>query len=103
MEALLPRVQVSGRAALVDVRSPDEYTGKLTHMVNYPQEGAQRGGHIPGAQSIPWASAANPDNGTFKSREELRALYGGKGVTPGQGRDRLLPHRRAQRRTPGSC
>jgi thiosulfate/3-mercaptopyruvate sulfurtransferase len=67
-------------AALVDVRSPDEYTGKLLHMVNYPQEGAQRGGHIPGAQSIPWATAANPD-GTFKSAEELRAIYGGKGIT----------------------
>jgi thiosulfate/3-mercaptopyruvate sulfurtransferase len=71
-----------GGAALVDVRSPDEYTGKLLHMVNYPQEGAQRGGHIPGAQSIPWATAANADTGTFKSADELRALYGGKGITP---------------------
>jgi thiosulfate/3-mercaptopyruvate sulfurtransferase len=68
-------------AALVDVRSPDEYTGKLLHMVNYPQEGAQRGGHIPGAQNIPWATAANPD-GTFKSAEELRTIYSGKGITP---------------------
>ena len=67
-------------AVLVDVRSPDEYTGKLVHMVNYPQEGAQRGGHIPGAQNIPWASAANAD-GTFKSVEELRQIYGDKGVT----------------------
>ena len=66
---------------LVDVRSNDEYTGKLIHMVNYPQEGASRGGHIPGAQNIPWATAANSD-GTFKSAEELRAIYGGKGVTP---------------------
>ena len=73
-----------GGVALVDVRSPDEYTGKLTHMVNYPQEGAQRGGHIPGAKSIPWATAANPENGTFKSAEELRAIYGGKGITPDQ-------------------
>jgi len=71
-----------GGVALVDVRSPDEYTGKLTHMVNYPQEGAQRGGHIPSAKSIPWATAANPDNGTFKSADELRAIYGGRGVTP---------------------
>jgi thiosulfate/3-mercaptopyruvate sulfurtransferase len=71
-----------GGAALVDVRSPDEYTGKLLHMVNYPQEGAQRGGHIPGAKSIPWATAANPENGTFKSADELRAIYGGKGITP---------------------
>lgn len=82
VEALLDGGKVSGGgAALVDVRSPDEYTGKLLHMVNYPQEGASRGGHIPGAQSIPWATAANPD-GTFKSAEELRAIYGGKGVTP---------------------
>ncbi len=70
-----------GSAGLVDVRSNDEYTGKLTHMVNYPQEGAQRGGHIPGAQNIPWAIAANPD-GTFKSADELRAIYTGKGITP---------------------
>ncbi len=70
-----------GQAALVDVRSPDEYTGKTIHMVNYPQEGAQRGGHIPGAQSIPWAIAANAD-GTFKSPTELQQIYGGKGVTP---------------------
>jgi thiosulfate/3-mercaptopyruvate sulfurtransferase len=80
------RVQVEqglglpGRA-LVDVRSPQEYTGELIHMVNYPQEGAQRGGHIPGAQSIPWATAANAD-GTFKSAEELAQIYGGKGVMP---------------------
>lgn len=66
---------------LVDVRSPQEYTGELIHMVNYPQEGAQRGGHIPGAKSIPWATAANSD-GTFKSAEELRQIYGGKEVTP---------------------
>jgi thiosulfate/3-mercaptopyruvate sulfurtransferase len=75
--------QALGQAgyALVDVRSPDEFTGKLMHMVNYPQEGASRGGHIPGARSIPWATAANPD-GTFKSPEELRQIYGAKGVTP---------------------
>ena len=66
---------------LVDVRSPQEYSGELLHMVNYPQEGAQRGGHIPGAKSIPWATAANTD-GTFKSAEELRQIYGGKDVTP---------------------
>jgi thiosulfate/3-mercaptopyruvate sulfurtransferase len=70
-----------GGPALIDVRSPDEYTGKLLHMVNYPQEGAQRGGHIPGAQNIPWATAANPD-GTFKSAEELTQIYTGKGITP---------------------
>ena len=69
------------QGAMVDVRSPDEYTGKTLHMVNYPQEGAQRGGHIPGAQNIPWGTAANAD-GTFKSAEELRTIYGDKGVTP---------------------
>jgi thiosulfate/3-mercaptopyruvate sulfurtransferase len=66
---------------LIDVRSPQEYTGELIHMVNYPQEGAQRGGHIPTAKSIPWATAANAD-GTFKSADELRQIYGGKDVTP---------------------
>ncbi len=66
---------------LIDVRSPQEYSGELLHMVNYPQEGAQRGGHIPGAKSIPWATAANSD-GTFKSAEELRQIYGGKDITP---------------------
>ncbi len=59
---------------LVDVRSPDEYTGKKTHMPDYPQEGVLRGGHIPGAVNVPWARAANAD-GTFKSADELRAIY----------------------------
>jgi thiosulfate/3-mercaptopyruvate sulfurtransferase len=59
---------------LVDVRSPGEYKGELLHMPDYPQEGALRGGHIPGAKNVPWARAANPD-GTFKSAEELRAIY----------------------------
>jgi thiosulfate/3-mercaptopyruvate sulfurtransferase len=67
--------------ALVDVRSNPEYTGELLHMVNYPQEGAQRGGHIPGAKNIPWATAVQED-GTFKPIEELQAIYGGKDVTP---------------------
>jgi thiosulfate/3-mercaptopyruvate sulfurtransferase len=66
---------------LVDVRSPGEYSGELLAPANLPQEGAQRGGHIPGAANIPWASAVRED-GTFKSAEELRAIYGGKGVTP---------------------
>ncbi|HEV8636251.1 MAG TPA: sulfurtransferase [Chloroflexota bacterium] len=66
--------------ALVDVRSPGEYSGQVTHMPDYPQEGVLRGGHIPGAQSIPWAQAANPDQ-TFKAADELRQLYAGKGVT----------------------
>jgi thiosulfate/3-mercaptopyruvate sulfurtransferase len=67
--------------ALVDVRSPKEYSGELLHMADYPQEGSLRGGHIPGAKSIPWAQAANAD-GTFKSAEELRQLYASNGVTP---------------------
>src|SRR5437762_2709761 len=73
--------QLPGNRALVDVRSPGEFSGQVTHMPDYPQEGVLRGGHIPGAQSIPWAQAANPDQ-TFKSAEELTALYAGKGVTP---------------------
>jgi thiosulfate/3-mercaptopyruvate sulfurtransferase len=59
---------------MVDVRSPQEYSGERTHMPDYPQEGTLRGGHIPGARSIPWARAANPD-GSFKSAPELRAIY----------------------------
>lgn len=63
---------------LVDVRSPQEYSGELLHMPNYPQEGALRGGHIPGAKSVPWARAANPDDGTFKTAVDLRAIYEGE-------------------------
>jgi thiosulfate/3-mercaptopyruvate sulfurtransferase len=59
---------------MVDVRSPGEYSGELLHMPDYPQEGAMRGGHIPGARSVPWARAANED-GTFRSREELEQIY----------------------------
>jgi thiosulfate/3-mercaptopyruvate sulfurtransferase len=59
---------------LVDVRSPDEFSGVRTHMVDYPQEGTLRGGHIRGAKSVPWARAANAD-GTFKSAEDLREIY----------------------------
>ena len=70
----------SGRA-LVDVRSPGEYAGDLIAPPGYEQEGAQRGGHIPTAASIPWATAVR-DDGTFKSAEELAELYGAKGVTP---------------------
>jgi thiosulfate/3-mercaptopyruvate sulfurtransferase len=60
--------------ALLDVRSPQEYSGERTHMPEYPQEGALRGGHIPGARSVPWARAAAED-GTFRRREELEAIY----------------------------
>jgi thiosulfate/3-mercaptopyruvate sulfurtransferase len=68
---------------LVDVRSPQEFSGELIAMAGYEQEGAQRGGHIPGAKSIPWAQAVKED-GTFKSADELRDLYGGKGVLTGE-------------------
>jgi thiosulfate/3-mercaptopyruvate sulfurtransferase len=67
---------------LVDVRSPQEYSGELIAMPGYEQEGAQRGGHIPGAKSVPWAQAVQED-GTFKSADDLAELYGSKGVTNG--------------------
>ena len=68
---------------LVDVRSPDEFTGKLLAPAHLPQEQSQRPGHIPGARNIPWSKAAN-DDGTFKSDEELTALYQGEGVDFGK-------------------
>jgi thiosulfate/3-mercaptopyruvate sulfurtransferase len=67
---------------LVDVRSPQEYSGELIAMAGYEQEGAQRAGHIPGAASVPWAQAVKED-GTFKQADELRELYKGKGVVDG--------------------
>jgi thiosulfate/3-mercaptopyruvate sulfurtransferase len=69
-----------GNKALVDVRSPDEFSGKLLAPAHLPQEQSQRAGHIPTAANIPWSQAANED-GTFKSDDELRALYAAKGVT----------------------
>jgi thiosulfate/3-mercaptopyruvate sulfurtransferase len=68
---------------LVDVRSPQEYSGELIAMAGYEQEGAQRAGHIPGAASVPWAQAVRED-GTFKSADELRELYSAKGVLTGE-------------------
>ena len=65
---------------LVDVRSPQEFTGELLHMPSYPQEGALRGGHIPGARNIPWSKAVRED-GTFKSADELKQLYEPLGIT----------------------
>jgi len=72
---------VDKKLPLVDVRSPGEYTGQLLHMADYPQEGALRGGHIPGAKNIPWSKAVNED-GTFKSAAELTELYQSQGVMP---------------------
>jgi thiosulfate/3-mercaptopyruvate sulfurtransferase len=68
---------------LVDVRSPQEFSGEIIAAAGYEQEGAQRGGHIPGAASVPWAQAVKED-GTFKSKEELEELYRGKGVLNGE-------------------
>jgi thiosulfate/3-mercaptopyruvate sulfurtransferase len=79
-DQILPSLGHNG-FALVDVRSPGEYSGDLLAPANLPQEGAQRGGHIPGAANIPWSMAVGED-GTFRSAEELRALYEGKGITP---------------------
>ena len=70
----------NAKKALVDVRSPKEYSGEMLHMPNYPQEGATRGGHIPAAVSIPWSQAVNEADATFKTTEELVALYEGKNI-----------------------
>ena len=66
---------------MVDVRSPKEFTGEITAPPEYPMEHAQRGGHIPGANNIPWATAVNDADGTFKSVEELKQIYESKGIT----------------------
>ncbi len=81
VRAALPHVK-SGSTALVDVRGPKEFSGEITAPPEYPNEHAQRGGHIPGAKNVPWAQAVRED-GTFKSREELEALYGAQGVKAG--------------------
>jgi len=67
---------------LVDVRSPKEFTGEITAPPEYPMEHAQRGGHVPSAQNIPWATAVNDADGTFKTYEELKQNYTTKGITP---------------------
>jgi thiosulfate/3-mercaptopyruvate sulfurtransferase len=72
-----------GKVQFVDVRSPEEYRGELLAPAHLPQEQAQVPGHIPGAANIPWSKAANED-GTFKSADELKALYEGAGITPGK-------------------
>ncbi len=72
-----------GNGPLVDVRSPGEYSGELTHMPDYPQEGTLRAGHIPSARNVPWKRAAN-DDGTFRSVDELNAIYRDEqGLSPG--------------------
>jgi thiosulfate/3-mercaptopyruvate sulfurtransferase len=65
---------MDAKKPLIDVRSPKEFTGELLHMEAYPQEGALRGGHIPGAKNVPWATAVKED-GTFKSADDLKAIY----------------------------
>jgi thiosulfate/3-mercaptopyruvate sulfurtransferase len=84
IRAKLGEVQAAldSKTSLVDVRSPQEFSGELIAMAGYEQEGAQRGGHIPGAASVPWAQSVRED-GTFKSADELRELYSGKGVING--------------------
>jgi len=72
-DEVLAHMQSKGQ--LVDVRSPEEYAGTRMHMPDYPNEGALRGGHIPGAKSVPWARAINPEDGTFKTADELRKIY----------------------------
>jgi thiosulfate/3-mercaptopyruvate sulfurtransferase len=81
LEDLLKMKIADPNLVLVDVRSPAEYTGEITAPPEYPNEHAQRGGHIPGAVNIPWGQAIRED-GTFKSAEELRQLYSSKGVVP---------------------
>ena len=76
-------VQAIGTQNLVDVRSPDEYAGRLLAPAHLPQEQAQRAGHIPTALSVPWSKAANED-GTFKSDDELRAIYAAAGLEDGK-------------------
>ena len=83
-----------GSKNLIDVRSPDEFSGKILAPAHLPQEKAQKGGHVPTAKNIPWSKAANED-GTFKSDEQLAAALRRAGLRREQGDHRLLPHRRA--------
>ena len=80
-EEVLDVVRGSAGVPMVDVRSPDEFSDKLLAPPALPQEGSQRGGHIPGATNIPWLSVVNEDDGTFKSVDELQTVSAGKGIT----------------------
>lgn len=92
---------VQTKLPLVDVRSPAEYTGERLHMPDYPNEGAVRGGHIPGAKNVPWSRAANPEDGTFKTAEELRAIYiQEQGLKP---EDRIIAYCRIGERSSHTC
>jgi thiosulfate/3-mercaptopyruvate sulfurtransferase len=76
---------VEGKLGLIDVRSPEEFSGERLHMPDYPNEGALRGGHIPGARNVPWARAVDPDTHLFRTAQELRKLYQEDlGLAPGQ-------------------
>jgi thiosulfate/3-mercaptopyruvate sulfurtransferase len=77
--------QVRNKAGLVDVRSPEEFRGERLHMPEYPNEGAVRGGHIPGAKSIPWGRAISPDTHTFRPANELKTLYQEENGLPPEG------------------
>ena len=79
---VLEIASTQNNVGLVDVRAPAEFSGELLAPANLPQEGSQRGGHIPGATNIPWLKAVNEADGTFKSVEELREVYGGSGMNP---------------------
>jgi thiosulfate/3-mercaptopyruvate sulfurtransferase len=78
--AQVEQIVDTNSADLVDVRSPQEFTGELLHAIGYPQEGAQRAGHVSGARNVPWGTAVRPD-GTVKPVDELKSLYGAQGIT----------------------
>ena len=93
-EDVLEHLKKKGQ--LVDVRSPEEFRGEKTHMPEYPQEGCLRGGHIPGARSIPWAKAIDPETHTFRPASGLQEAVPAGQQSPAQrGDDRVLPDRRA--------
>jgi thiosulfate/3-mercaptopyruvate sulfurtransferase len=82
LEDVKKSLEKEERVAMVDVRSPKEFTGEILAPPEYLTEHAQRGGHIPGAKNIPWSQAVNDNDGTFKSADELKKLYESKAITP---------------------